>query len=47
MPEALVEGALEAREAEHFKPTMLGLATMRNPGAAVHEEVEARPGARG
>ena len=43
VPEAFVEGALEAREAEHFKPTMLGPATMRNPDAAVEEEVEARP----
>ena len=38
-----MQGALEAREAEHFKPTMLGPATMRNPDAAVEEEVEARP----
>ena len=42
VPEAFVEGALEAREAEHFKPTMLGPATMRTPGAAAEEEVEAR-----
>ena len=43
VPEAFVEGALEAREAEHFKPTMLGPATMRNPDAAAEEEVEVRP----
>ena len=28
VPEAFVEGALEAREVEHFKPAMLGPATM-------------------
>ena len=43
VPEAFVQGALEAREAEHFKPTMVGPASMRNPDAAVEEEVEARP----
>ena len=41
-PEAFVEGGLEVREAEHFTPTMLGPAAVRNPGAAVEEEVEAR-----
>ena len=43
VPEAFVEGALEAKEAEHFKPTMTGPASMRNPDAAVEEQVEARP----
>ena len=43
VPEAFVEGAVEAREAEHFKPTMLGPASMRNPDAAAEEEVEALP----
>ena len=42
VPEAFVEGALEAQEAEHFKPTMVGPASMRNPDAAVDEEVDAR-----
>ena len=43
VPEASVEEALGVREAEHFKPTILSPATMRNPGTAVEEEVEARP----
>ena len=38
-----MEKALEVREAEHFKPTMVGPASMRNPDAAAEEEVEARP----
>ena len=42
VPEAFVEGALAAREAEHFKPTMVGPASMRNPDAAVEEEVNAQ-----
>ena len=42
VPEAFVEGALEAQEAEHFKPTMVGPASMRNPDAAVEEEVNAQ-----
>ena len=42
VPEAFVEGALEVREAEHFKPSMLGPATMRIPDAAAEGEVEAR-----
>ena len=42
VPEAFVEEALETQEAEHFKPTMVGPASMRNPDAAVEEEVDAR-----
>ena len=43
VPEAFVEGALESEDAQHFKPTMVGPASMRNPDAAVEEEVDARP----
>ena len=43
VPEAFVEGALEAEEAQHFKPTMVGPASMRNPDAAAEEEVDALP----
>ena len=43
VPDAFVELALEAHEAERFKPTMVGPASMQNPDAAVEEQVEARP----
>ena len=42
-PKAFVAGALEARAVEHSQPTMLGPATVRNPGAAAAEEMKARP----
>ena len=42
VPEAFVEGALEVQEAEHFKPSMRGPATIGIPDAAAGGEVEAR-----
>ncbi|MEC8932737.1 MAG: DUF6570 domain-containing protein, partial [Candidatus Latescibacterota bacterium] len=41
VPDAFVEAALEVHEAEHFKPTMAGPASMKVPDTAEEEQVQA------